>query len=131
MQERRQTAPPDLIDYLYGLPALNLLHRLPVAVLAIALTGDVVYANQACADMLGYPDGSAVVREPLPVLLAHREEASPTECLAELQSNPTSVAWHHTEHYAVQTRVSTPLLVRSTDPVLLISITDLTEWIWG
>lgn len=131
MHERRQTAPSELVDYLHELPALTLLDRLPVAMLAVALHGDIIYANQACADMLGYIDGKTVARQTLPELLTDFDVASPAECVERLRSRPASTSWNHTESYAVQTRVSPPLLVRSTDPVLLISITDLTEWIWG
>lgn len=131
MYERRQTAPTDLIDYLQELPALKLLDRLPIAMLAVALHGVIIYANQACADMLGYIDGRTVARQPLPELLAGSDIATPAECVERLRSKAASIAWNHTENYEVQTRVSPPLLVRSTDPVLLISITDLTEWIWG
>lgn len=131
MYERRQHTPTDLVDYLHGLPALNLLDRLPIAVLAVALHGDIVYANQACADMLGYIDGKTVARQPLTELLAHHETATLAECVDVLRSKPSSTLWCHTENYPVHTRVSPPLLVRSSDPVLLISITDLTEWVWG
>lgn len=131
MHERRQTAPTDLVDYLHGLPALTLLDRLPIAMLAVAPHGDIVYANQACADMLGYIDGRTVARQPLPELLAGNAATPPADCVAVLRSSPKSTSWCHTENYAVQTRVSPPLLVRSTDPVLLISITDLTEWVWA
>lgn len=131
MHERRHAQPTELVDYLHQLPALNLLDRLPIPMLAIALHGEIVYANQACADMLGYLDGKTVARQPLPELLAEHDFATPAECVKELQSSPSSTGWRHTENYPVQTRVSPPLLVRSTDPVLLISITDLTEWVWG
>ncbi|MCP9275832.1 PAS domain-containing protein [Mycolicibacterium arenosum] len=132
MHDRRQTAAPtDLIDYLHELPALKLLDRLPIAMLAVALHGDIIYANQACADMLGYIDGATVARQPLPELLTDFGVAAPAECVERLRTKSASISWNHTENYAVQTRVSPPLLVRSTDPVLLISIIDLTEWIWG
>lgn len=131
MLERRHVQPAELIDYLYELPALSLLDRLPIAMLAVALRGGIVYANQACADMLGYIDGRTVARQPLTELLADGAGLSPADCVALLQSNRSTTVWHHTEDYTVHTRVSPPLLVRADDPVLLVSVTDLTEWIWG
>ena len=32
--------------------------------------------------------------------------------------------------YVIRTKVSPTLLLRESDPLLLVSITDLTEWYW-
>jgi PAS domain-containing protein len=57
------------------LPALDLLDLLPTAILGVGLLGEIVYANPAFAVMLGYSDGRAVSRVPLPELLAGRAAA--------------------------------------------------------
>jgi hypothetical protein len=38
--------------------------------------------------------------------------------------------WLHAEGFPVRTVVSNALLARATDPILLISITDITELMW-
>ena len=40
------------------------------------------------------------------------------------------IDWLHAEGFAVRTVVSNALLLRATDPILLISITDITELMW-
>jgi hypothetical protein len=41
------------------------------------------------------------------------------------------IDWLHAEGFPVRTVVSDALLVRATDPILLITITDLTELMWS
>ena len=55
--ERRRNRPAgqSAIEILVGqLPALVVLDRLPVAALAVAGDGAIVFGNKACAEMLGY-----------------------------------------------------------------------------
>jgi PAS domain-containing protein len=129
VQERRHPPPADPVDHLHRLPAVQLLNRLPVATLGVGLVGDIAYANQALADMLGYVDGDAVAKLGLPTLMAGYEALKPTDCVATLRSEPL-IGWNHAHDYTLRTKVSPPLLLRDAD-LLLMSIVDLTEWLWG
>ena len=131
MQDRRrQPRPTDAAGYLRQLPALELLHRMPTAMLGVGTLGNVEYANQACADLLGYVDGKAVTRLYLPEMLVGHATRQPVDCVATLRFAPPIVEWIHSEDHVVRTIVSNPLLVRSSDALLLFSVTDITEWLW-
>ena len=131
MHDRRtRPQPTDAAGYLRQLPALELLHRMPTAMLGIGMFGDIDYANQACAGLLGYVDGDALTRLHLPELLVGHATLAPVECVAALRAAQPIVEWNHAEGHVVRTMVSAPLLVRSTDALLLVGIVDVTEWLW-
>jgi PAS domain-containing protein len=131
--ERRRKPPPSTPDgYLYVLPALILLDRLHTPVLATGLDGADIYTNPAFATMLGYPDTTTLTEQPLPVLLAGHSATPPRDCVTALRAAGTGVIdWLHAEGFPVRTVVSDSLLVRATDRILLISITDITEPTWS
>jgi len=129
-EQRRQRQPTDLVGYLHQLPALLLLDRLPTAVLGVGPLGDIAYANPACAAMFGYVDGETMTHQSLPELLAGHSTAEPSDCLATVRSPDGIVLWNHVNDYVIRTKVSPTLLLRESDPLLLVSITDLTEWYW-
>ncbi|MGA8330564.1 MAG: PAS domain-containing protein [Mycobacterium sp.] len=131
--ERRRRPPPTSPDeYLYALPALILLDRIPIPMLATGLDGVVVYTNPAFATMLGHhPDTVMLVGQSLPALLAGRSATPAHECVAALRAAGNAVVeWLHVEGFPVRSVVSDTLLFRATDQVLLIGITDVTELIW-
>jgi PAS domain-containing protein len=129
-ERRRQQSPTDAQGYLRQLPALALLDRLPTAMLGVGHLGDIAYANPACAEMLGYPDGGTVTRLQLPALLTGHEALAPADCLTTLRTAAAVVEWNHNQNYVVRTMVSAPLLLRETDTLLLIGVTDVTAWLW-
>jgi PAS domain-containing protein len=128
--EPRRQPPPSTPDgyHLHELPALD---RLPTPVLATGLDGVLIYTNPAFATMLGYPGTTTLTEQPLPALLAGHSATPPRDCVTALRSAGTVVIdWLHAEGFPVRTVVSDALLVRATDPILLISITDITELMW-
>ena len=131
--ERRRKPPPSTPDgYLHELPALILLDRLPTPTLATGLDGVLIYTNPAFATMLGYPDTTALTEQPLPALLAGHSTTPPRDCVtARRAAGTVAIDWLHAEGFPVRTVVSDALLVRATDPILLISITDITEVTWN
>jgi PAS domain-containing protein len=131
--ERRRKPPPSTPDgYLHELPALILLDRLPTPTLATGLDGVLIYTNPAFATMLGYPDTTALTEQPLPALLAGHSATPPRDCVTALRAaRNVVISWLHAEGFPVRTVVSDALLVRATDPILLISITDITEVTWN
>ena len=131
MIERRQHPPTtDMQQLLRRLPADVLLGRMPDPVIGVGHDGVVAYANPAATSMLGYDDGALIGRR-LESLLAGRSHCSASECLALLRSSDGVIEWHHAEGFSVRTSVSTPLLLRATDPFLMICITDVTELHWS
>ena len=99
--------------------------------LATGLDGVLIYTNPAFATMLGHLDTTTLTEQPLPALLAGYSATPPRDCVTALRAAGTVVIdWLHAEGFPVRTVVSDSLLVRATDPILLISITDITELIW-
>ena len=131
-ERRRRPSPSTTDEYLHALPALILLDRLPIPMLATGLDGVLIYANPAFATMLGHPGPTTLTEQPLPALLAGYSATPPRDCVTALRDAAGTVVidWLHAEGFAVRTVVSNPLLLRATDPILLISITDITELMW-
>jgi PAS domain-containing protein len=70
-ERRRRPSRRSPEEYLRALPALILLDRLPIPMLATGLDGLVVYTNPAFATMLGHhPDTVMLTGQQLPALLA-------------------------------------------------------------
>jgi PAS domain-containing protein len=129
-ERRRQPEATALDEQLRQLPSLHLLDRLPVAILGVDSFGRIGYANRSCAEMLGYPTGETLARQQLPDLLHGHSARTPAECAQTLRNNSGVVDWNHNEEYVVRTKVSPPLLMRSTDTMLLVGLTDVTDWLW-
>jgi PAS domain-containing protein len=93
------------------LPALVVLERFPVPVLAIAEDGSILFANAAFGEMLGYP--ADVVKA---LKFPH------AELIVELLHRDGSI---------VRARMSKSALLRGNDPVALATFQDLTERLWA
>lgn len=98
--------------------------------LGVDQLGCIEYANQACADLLGYADGATMNQLHLPKMLVGHEALEPVDCLATLKTPPPIVVWSHREDHVVRTIVSAPMMLRSSDTLLMVGITDITEWLW-
>jgi PAS domain-containing protein len=130
--ERRRPSPSTPEGFLQELPALVLLDRLAIPMLAVRLDGVVVYTNPAMATMLGHhSDTVALIGQPLPALLAHHSATSPGDCVAALRGVGTLVVdWLHARGFPVRSVISETLFVRASDQILLIGVTDITELMW-
>jgi hypothetical protein len=128
--ERRRPSAPE--GYLHELPALVLLDRLAIPMLAVRLDGVVVYTNPALATMLGHqPNTIALIGQPLPALLAGHSATPPRDCVTALRDAGTVVVdWLHAEGFPVRSVISETVFVRATDQILLIGVTDITELMW-
>ncbi len=57
---------------------------------------------------------------------------SPADCLLTLRDAGTEVTDRsHAAGFPVHTLVSNPLLLRATDPLLVFTVIDITELLWG
>ena len=110
------------------LPALVVLDRLPVPVLAIAEDGAIVFANAAFADMLGYPPEAVrelEFRQIFQTMPAEESAVSVLRAHANL-----IVELLHEDGSVVRARMSKSALQRGSDPVALATFQDLTERLW-
>jgi PAS domain-containing protein len=131
-ERRRGPSPSRPEEYLRALPALILLDRLPIPMLATGLDGVVVYANPAFATMLGHhPDNVMLTGQQLPALLAGHSATPPPDCVTALRAaSNVIVDWLHVEGFPVRSVISETVFVRTTDEILLFGVTDITELIW-
>jgi PAS domain S-box-containing protein len=110
------------------LPALVVLERLPVPVLAIAEDGTILFANAAFADMLGYTTDAVKAlkfREIFHTMPADASAVSAVRAHADL-----IVELVHRDDSIVRARMSKSALLRGDDPVALAAFQDLTERLW-
>ena len=113
---------------LEDLPALVVLQRIPVPVLAIAEDGTILFANEAFAEMLGYTaDGVKTLkfREIFHTMPADESAVSVVRAHADLV-----VELVHQDNSIVRARMSKSALLRGDDPVALATFQDLTERLW-
>jgi PAS domain S-box-containing protein len=110
------------------LPALVVLERFPVPVLAIAEDGTILFANKAFADMLGYSAKAVTAlkfRQIFHTLPADESAVSVVRAHADL-----IVELMHEDGSIVRARMSKSALLRGDDPVALATFQDLTEQLW-
>ena len=111
------------------LPALVVLERFPVPVLAIAENGTILFANAAFADMLGRSAEAVKAlkfREVFHTLPADDSAVSVVRAHADL-----IVELMHQDGSIVRARMSKSALLRGDDPVALATFQDLTERLWA
>lgn len=116
------------MSLLAQLPALVVLERLPVPVLAIAEDGAILFANAAFADMLGY--SSDEVRSLNFAQIFHALPADESAVSVLRANADLIVQLVHRDASTVRARMSKSALLRGTDPVALATFQDLTERLW-
>jgi PAS domain S-box-containing protein len=110
------------------LPALVVLERFPVPVLAIAEDGTILFANDAFADMLGYT--ADAVQELKFAQIFHTLPAEESAVSAVRAHADLVVELTHRDASIVRARMSKSALLRGDDPVALATFQDLTERLW-
>ena len=127
--DRRYRAHPlSPLATLTQLPALVVLGRLPVPVLAIDREGTIIFANEPFTRMLGHTtetvaamkfdqifSGMAATPSPVSAVHAHAEQI---------------VTLRHADGFTVRAKMSKSALLRGDDPVTLTTFQDLTEHLW-
>ena len=115
-------------DVLTRLPAVVVLERIPVPTLAIGRDGIILFANTAFAEMVGYQQDSLAglafpqIFHTVPTAVG---ALSGVHALANLV-----VELQHCEGWTVRARMSKSALMRSDDPVVLVTFENLTEQLW-
>ena len=130
IERRRRTRPNTVVGYLEQLSARVLLDRLTIPAIAIDEDGIIAFANSACHTMLGYDDLSIVGRS-LTEFLGIRPTAA-AEAVSNLRNAAgTTTVWAHPANGILKVVASQPLLLRADDPVTLVTLTDVTDWLWS
>jgi PAS domain S-box-containing protein len=110
------------------LPALVVLERIPVPVLAIAEDGSILFANRAFAEMLGYSTEAVVSLKFHEIFHTMPPDESPVSAVRALADLIVELA--HVDGSTVRARMSRSALWRGDDPVALATFVDLTEQLW-
>lgn len=128
-ERRRSRATGDSpMDILTGLPALVALERIPVATLAVARDGVILFANTAFAEMLGYRQDS-LAGLAFPQIFHTVPAGVDVLCGVHALANLV-VELEHVEGWTVRAKMSKSALMRSDDPVVLVTFENLTERLW-
>lgn len=130
MERRRNThAAQAPIEQLRELPALVLLDRLPVAALAVGQDRAIVFANLACADMLGYDQDELTSMTIDSLFRALPDDISALDAVRAFAG--VIVDLKHRDGSLVRARMSQSVLLRDDDQVALTTFQDLTEQLWA
>jgi PAS domain S-box-containing protein len=128
MHEKRRPVPETALGYLEHLPALVLIDRLPIPIVALDAVGDVIHANPAFEELLGYDPGTLVGRPLQHLLFEPSDHQSPHAILMGHRGRP--IALLHREGTPVQVVASDSVFLRRDDPLTLVSLHDITETLW-
>ena len=109
------------------MPALVVLERLPVPVLAVGEDGTILFANAAFAEMLGHPVDHVLTMKFDDVFQTPPEESVVSVVRAHAG---LLVALEHADGSTVRAKLSSSALLRGDDPVALATFQDLTEKLW-
>jgi PAS domain S-box-containing protein len=94
----------------------------------MARDGNILFANTAFAEMVGYPPNGLAqlaIPEILDAVPAVLRATSGVDALANLV-----VDLRHREGWTVRARMSNSALIRRDDPVVLLTFEDLTDRLW-
>lgn len=121
--------PGSPIETLRQLPVLVVLERFPVPVLAIGEAGEILFANTAFGEMLGYPAEAVQALEFRQIFRAMPAGVSASSVL--LGHADLVVELGHSDGSTVRASMSKSALLRGDDQFALAVFQDLTEQLWG
>lgn len=110
------------------LPALVVLERIPVPVLAIGPDGTILFANRAFADMLGHTTEALRSLKFNDIFHTIPPDKPPVSAIRAHADRLVELA--HVDGSIVRARMSKSALMRDDDPVALATFHDLTEQLW-
>ncbi len=110
------------------LPALVVLERIPVPVLAIAKDGTVLFANTAFSEMVGRPPEEVLSLKFDDIFHLAPTTESPVSVVQSMADRVVELA--HQDGSSVRALMSKSALVRSDDDIALATFQDLTEQLW-
>ncbi len=110
------------------LPALVVMERIPIPVLAIANDGALVFANSAFSEMVGRPRENIVSMKFDEIFYLPLTEESAVTVVQSLANEVVELA--HQDGSSVRALMSRSALIRADDDVALATFQDLTEQLW-
>jgi PAS domain S-box-containing protein len=128
--ERRRNGQTSLspMATLKQLPALVVLERIPVPVLAIANDGALVFANSAFSEMVGRAPEDVVSLQFDEIFHLPLSTESAVTVLQSLANEVVELA--HRDGSSVRALMSRSALIRADDDIALATFQDLTEQLW-
>ena len=110
------------------LPALVVLERIPIPVLAIANGGALVFANSAFSDMVGRAREDVVAMTFDQIFHLPPSTESAVSVVQSLANEVVELAHH--DGSSVRALMSRSALIRADDDIALATFQDLTEQLW-
>jgi PAS domain S-box-containing protein len=110
------------------LPALVVLERIPVPVLAIANDGALVFANSAFSEMVGRAPEDVVSLQFDEIFHLPLSTESAVTVVQSLANEVVELA--HRDGSSVRALMSRSALIRADDDIALATFQDLTEQLW-
>jgi PAS domain S-box-containing protein len=110
------------------LPALVVLGRLPIPVLAIDRGGAIIFANEPFNEMLGYTTETVTAMKFDEIFSSMA--ATPSAVSAVHAHAEQIVKLRHADGFTVRAKMSKSALLRGDDPLTLTTFQDLTEHLW-
>lgn len=110
------------------LPALVVLERIPVPVLAIANDGVLVFANSAFSEMVGRAPEDVVSLSFNEVFQLPLTDESVVSVVQSMANEVVELA--HRDGSSVRALMSRSALIRADDDIALATFQDLTEQLW-
>ena len=128
--ERRRNGQTSLspMATLKQLPALVVLERIPVPVLAIANDGALVFANSAFSEMVGRAPADVVSLTFDEIFHLPLTTESAVRVVQSLANEVVELA--HGDGSSVRALMSRSALIRANDDIALATFQDLTEQLW-
>jgi PAS domain S-box-containing protein len=128
--ERRRNGQTSLspMATLKQLPALVVLERIPVPVLAIAKDGALVFANSAFSEMVGRAPEDVVSLQFDEIFHLPLSTESAVTVVQSLANEVVELA--HRDGSSVRALMSRSALIRADDDIALATFQDLTEQLW-
>jgi PAS domain S-box-containing protein len=116
------------ITILKQLPALVVLERIPVPVLAIAKDGTVLFANTAFSDMVGRAPNEVLSLKFDDIFHLTPTTESAVSVVQALANEVVELA--HQDGSSVRALMSKSALIRADEDIALATFQDLTEQLW-
>lgn len=128
--ERRRNVQASLspMDTLKQLPALVVLERIPIPVLAISNDGALVFANSAFSEMVGRVREEVMSMKFDEIFHLPLTEESAVSVVQSLANEVVELA--HRDGSSVRALMSRSALIRADDDIALATFQDLTEQLW-
>jgi len=124
----RRQAGQSPMAILKQVPALVVLERIPVPVLAIAQDGTLLFANTAFSEMVGWASDEVLSLKFDDIFHLAPTTESPVSVVQALANMVVELA--HRDGSSVRALMSRSTLIRADDNIALATFQDLTEQLW-